>query len=154
MSKELIKTARENSQVEKDVASGKVEQGTIYVTINRKLVQIDILDLVYKGTKINDYIVELMRLRAENKVYEEQITKTCKKHKVEYLSDIRYIDPTKHYIVVDLNGEYICKGNKYIVELSIPESEIYKGYCMINNHKIVIDHMKKIEYTNTLGGVI
>ena len=70
------------------------------------------------------------------------------------LKDSLFISPNKQYIVVGLNNGYICKGNDYVVELTVDEKEIYKGYCKIENFAIVIDNEMKQEYINTFKGGI
>jgi len=63
-----------------------------------------------------------------------------------------FISPNKRYIVVGLNNGYICKGTDYVVELTVRESELYKGYCKIENFATVIDNEMKIKYMSTFEG--
>ncbi len=71
---------------------------------------------------------------------------------INSLQDAQFVFPDKQYIVVGLKNGYICKGNDYVVELTVELEEVYKGYCKIDNHKIVIDEQRKKLYLDTFKG--
>ena len=71
---------------------------------------------------------------------------------INSLEDAQFVYPGKQYAVVGLKNGYICNGNGYVVELTVPIEELYKGYCMIESHIVVIDNDMKQKYLDTFKG--
>lgn len=77
----------------------------------------------------------------------------------DLLKDAQFIHPDKRYAVVGVKNGYICEGGTHVVELTVDENELYKGYCEIvqegNVKKAVINDKQKARYLKTFeGGII
>ena len=73
---------------------------------------------------------------------------------IEVLQGTQFIHPDRQYVVVGLKDGYICVGTEYVVELTVDIAELYKGYCRIEDYKVVVDEKQKERYLNTFEGGI
>lgn len=75
---------------------------------------------------------------------------------IDLMKDAQFVYPDKQYAIVGEKNGYICEGTKHIVELTVDEKELYKGYCKIykegNVLKVVIDEKQKQRYLKTFEG--
>ena len=106
----------------------------------------DVRNLKYDVAYLKNHVLHMLE---ENGYDVEGIEK---EYIIEVVGQIQVINPNKEYIVVDLINGYVAKGNKYVVESDVNILELYKGYCIIDNHQVIIDEDKKLEYIRTLEG--
>ena len=75
---------------------------------------------------------------------------------INLLKDAQFVYPDREYRVVGERNGYIAQGTKYVVELTVDEVELYKGYCKIvkegNVLKVEIDERQKQRYLKTFEG--
>jgi hypothetical protein len=147
-------------------AKMKKEEGQLYMFVgeNKKRVPVDILDQVYGGEKVSIHIkdkndaISLINdiksgLNAFLRLNGYDIVNGDVKDVIAKISKMHVINPFKQYVTIGLKKDYICPGNNIVVELNnIDEKELYKGYCKIENRKVIIDDSQKIKYLETLKG--
>lgn len=129
----------------------RAKQGQVYTKDSQGNVKfVDIDNMIIKtnqgGITLRNYF---NKLQAQHESQNNQIL-----HITDLLKDAQFVYPNKQYAVVGLINGYICVGNEYVVELTVAPEELYKGYCKIEEYKVVIDEDKKAEYLKTFEGGI
>ena len=128
-----------------------------YIGTEDKMINVKLLDEVYEGRKVSDYLNELDEanslIKASKSLLVEilvingyEVKETDLKSLLEQISKIQIVHPTKKYVDVDIDFEGYINRSKEIIGLIVEANDtminLENGCFYIEKNKLVLDEEK------------